>query len=248
HNDYYCYGYGQDSNVLYEWAKNSSNYFIGATASANTTAAPADPVPDELRHRKPNFIAGAPSQGWYEQLDSSYRMRTGAEARAFFRLGRVFSMLFVEAADAIAQYQPENDALTEVRFGGHVYTQVRRFVVVSVRRNFVQACAISTYRNQGTLRRGCDPTEHALVYNSSIDPESCYLPGECERGLTKEPIEVIAADASAYLTRTSRIRFGKIYSIEWNVKVKDIGFVTDGCLGTLTEHYKYEDQRWDTAD
>lgn len=110
-----------------------------------------------------------------------------------------------------------------------------------------QDSAISTYRNQGTCKRGCDPSEHALVYNQGVNPEGCYFQGERERGLTKEPIKVVAADRTAYLTKESRIRFGKIYSIEWNVKVKDIGIVVNEDLGTLLEHHNYEDQRWDTA-
>jgi hypothetical protein len=66
-------------------------------------------------------------------------MRTGAEAREFFKLGRVFSMLYSEAASATAVVAPDDDAFTVVRLGGTAHTQIRRFVVVSVRRNFVHA-------------------------------------------------------------------------------------------------------------
>lgn len=68
-----------------------------------------------------------------------YRMRTGAQARQFFVRGRVFSMLYTEAAGGTARPAPDDDAFTVVRFGAHAHTQIRRFVVVSVRRNFVQA-------------------------------------------------------------------------------------------------------------
>ena len=100
--------------------------------------------------------------------------------------------------------------------------------------------AISTYRNQGTLKENCDPGEHALVYNTGYNPETLYLPGEKERGLYKYPIEVEPADAGSYLTRESRIRFGHVYSIEWNVKVKDIGRVVAHHLSTLITHYEEE--------
>ncbi|KAJ4311102.1 hypothetical protein N0V94_008118 [Neodidymelliopsis sp. IMI 364377] len=204
-------------------------------------------VSESVRQTEPNFIKGNPEQGWCDTLDYSYRMRTGAEAREFFGLGRVFSMVYVEAASATAVVAPDDEAFTVVRYGSRSYTQIRRFVVVSVRRGFVHACAISTYKNQGTLKRGCDPSEHALVYNSGINPETCLFAGERERGLTKKPIEVAATATDTYLAKESRIRFGKIYSIEWNVKVKDLGLVVNNDLGTLVEHHNYENQKWDMA-
>ena len=107
--------------------------------------------------------------------------------------------------------------------------------------------AISTYRNQGTLKNGCDPGEHALVYNTGIDPKTCFLLGERDRGLYKEPSEVYPADSGSYLTRESRIRFGHVYSIEWNVKVKDIGRVVAPCLSTLTAHYDEENGKFEAT-
>lgn len=104
--------------------------------------------------------------------------------------------------------------------------------------------AISTYRNQGTFKNGCYPGEHALVYNYGVVPESCYFLGERENGLYKAPIMVYPANDSTLLTKESRIRFGKIYSIEWNVKVKDIGIVADEDLGTLIAHHNEEERRY----
>ncbi|KAH6644149.1 hypothetical protein C7974DRAFT_371295 [Boeremia exigua] len=198
-------------------------------------------VPFEVRQRQPNFIAGNPEAGWYDALDSSYRMRTGKESREFFKLGRVFSMLYTETASGTERLDPNDDAFTIVRFGSMAHTQIRRFVVVNVRRNFVHAW------NQGTFKRGCDPSEHALVYNQGVDPATCYFVGEVERGLTKEPIQVVAADSTTFLTRESRIRFGKIYSIEWNVRVKDIGRVVDEDLSTLVAHHNAETLKWDAG-
>lgn len=67
-------------------------------------------------------------------------MRTGSEAREFFKLGRVFAMLYTEPAGQTATRN--NDAFSVVRFGESVYTQIRRFVVVSVRKNFVHAWSV----------------------------------------------------------------------------------------------------------
>jgi hypothetical protein len=116
-------------------------------------------VPFNVREQEAQstvFIAGTPQEGWYDKLDSSqdssplppmftplilegYRMRTGTEARGFFVLGRVFAMLYTEPVGQNAKRNGNNDNFTTVRFGEEVFTQIRRFVVVSVRRNFVHA-------------------------------------------------------------------------------------------------------------
>ena len=101
---------------------------------------------------------------------------------------------------------------------------------------------ISTYSERGTLKPGCNASEHALVYNTGIDPETCYLDGERAKGLYKEPIEVWPADTGSYLKPRSRIRFGKAYCIEWNVKVKDIGKVVNKDMSKLLSYYDAENQ------
>lgn len=101
-----------------------------------------------------NFISGTSETGHYERLDPSksrnqlarhllmfeaYFMRTGSDARSFWKVGRVFAMLYTEAAGNAARMNGLNDAFSIVRFGETVYSQIRRFVVVSVRRQFVYA-------------------------------------------------------------------------------------------------------------
>lgn len=66
-------------------------------------------------------------------------MRTGSQAREFFKKGRVFAMLYTEPSGGQAQPVLNDDAFTLVRFNEQVYTTIRRFVIVSVRLNFVYA-------------------------------------------------------------------------------------------------------------
>jgi hypothetical protein len=68
-----------------------------------------------------------------------YRMRTGQEAHSFFVIGRVFAMLYTETAGEPSITHPNDDSYTEVRFGGTAHTNIRRLVVVEVRRGFVNA-------------------------------------------------------------------------------------------------------------
>lgn len=92
------------------------------------------PIPAQLRSQLPNLIPGTPQRGWYENLDSSYRMRTQYEAHHFFKKGRVFAVLWAEAASETAARQANggdedddgtirqyNDAYTVGRFGQAVY-------------------------------------------------------------------------------------------------------------------------------
>lgn len=92
------------------------------------------------------------------------------------------------------------------------------------------------------MKPGCNPGEHAVIYNTGTDPETCYLARERMNGLYKEPIEVYPADSNSLLKPESRIRFGKAYAIEWNVKVKDIGRVIARDMSKLLAYYDDENQ------
>jgi len=78
------------------------------------------------------------------------------------------------------------------------------------------------------------------VYISGTDPASCYIPGEYESGMTKEPIEVVPAEPNVSIRRESRIRFSKVYPIEMNVKVKDVGRVREDQISALISYWAQE--------
>ena len=52
-------------------------------------------------------------------------------------------MLYTEAAGAQSPSTNNDDAYSYVRFGEVVYSQIRRFIVVEVRRGFVYAWCVS---------------------------------------------------------------------------------------------------------
>lgn len=58
--------------------------------------------------------------------------------------------------------------------------------------------------------------------------------------MTKEPIEVTPHDNTETMLPASRLRFGKHYSIEWNVKVREIGIVAPRHRSRLMMHYRNE--------
>ncbi|KAH3962717.1 hypothetical protein HBI04_019780 [Parastagonospora nodorum] len=152
-------------------------------------------------------------------------------------------MLWSEIAGAtaiLARNGTENTAITVGLFNQQVFSQIRRFVIMEVNRekHFVYACAIFTYNGQGTLKRGCTASEHAPVYMTGT--QATTYQGELERGMTKEPIEVTPDDETETMLPASRLRFGKHYSIEWNVKVREIGIVAPRYRSRLMKHYRDE--------
>ena len=200
--------------------------------------------------RVANLIHGTPERGWYEALDSSYRMRTGREAHEFFKKGRVFAMLWAEpASETFGQYNSRqtehthvqyNDPVTVGRFGQAVFSQIRRFVIMRVKKkeHFVYAwyvaapspsmhlligSQITTYRGRATLKPGCNPNEHTIIHFEGTEPQ--YIDGEEGNSMDKDPIRVQPTNRNETMDPASRLRFGKTYPVEWNVKVKDIGKV-----------------------
>jgi hypothetical protein len=178
-------------------------------------------------------------------------MRTGSEAHDFFKKGRVFSMLWSEAAsetraglrneDEMYTEKRFDDAITIGRFGEPVYQQIRRFVIMHVkRREHVYACPITTYSGRATTKRGCNPKEYSIIHMTGTDART--VPGEIRGvgGMTKDAIEVEPANETEYLGKASRLRFGKTIAIEWNVKVKNIGKVVPQDMSKLIAYWKEE--------
>ncbi|KAL5371839.1 hypothetical protein DPSP01_013954 [Paraphaeosphaeria sporulosa] len=251
--DYYYVTIDASGNYCYHFQKEETPVAssIGGTYEDQSLKGRNDSVltepasaPADIREQQPNFIRGDPENGWTEGLDSSYRMRTGSEAYNFFRVGKVFSMLHIQAASA-NELAPISDNITVVKYGERAFSQIRRFVIVEVRRGYVYACPISTYSRRGTLKHGCVPSEHSVVYLSGTAPTT--FAGEMEGGLCKEPIAVIPADVSVQMHPASRIHYAKSYPIEMNVKVKDIGDVEPAHLSLILRYYREENSFQDNG-
>jgi hypothetical protein len=58
--------------------------------------------------------------------------------------------------------------------------------------------------------------------------------------MTKDPIEIVPKDATETMHAASRLRLGKIHSIEWNVKVREIGQVAGKHMSRLVKYFKEE--------
>ncbi|KAF3053010.1 hypothetical protein E8E11_010764 [Didymella keratinophila] len=192
------------------------------------------------------YFTGTPERGWYEIFDTRYRVRTRAEAHQFFTKGRVLAMLWAETQSETSARNfgngTENTAITVGRFGQGVFSQIRRFVVVRVNRkeHFVYGCAITTYGGKGVLKGGptggCNASDHSVVYMSGSQP--VQYAGEAEKGLSKDPIMIEPSDPSETMHPASRLRYGKMYAIEWNVKFRDIGMVAKHDRAKVLKYFK----------
>jgi len=184
------------------------------------------------------------SKDKFERLDERFRVRN----KAFFSEGRVFAVIMNETAgnhnptSGVTDYN-SSQSLNEVKWKGNiVYTNNRRFIVVRQKREFCFACPIFTYSNRGTTKAGVKPAEHTIAYSQGQQPQ--LLPGET--GITKAPIEIVMAEGEANLNVASRIYFGIHHPIQYNVKVKEIGYVIRAHIPNLIGYWKEIDGQEDT--
>jgi hypothetical protein len=127
--------------------------------------------------------------------------------RNFFKIARIFTILWTEP-----------DGTT-----GQPYTKPARFVVVKAMPTFSVCLRISTYSGQATLKPGVIAHQHAPVIRQGDQPALFW--DEFDRNL-KEPIEIkVENEEFINVSPASRINFAKPYTIEHNVRVKNIGRV-----------------------
>jgi hypothetical protein len=94
---------------------------------------------------------------------------------------------------------------------------------------------VFTYGKQGTLKHGVVTEEHAIAYSYGYSPQ--MLVGE--KQFTKSPIAIVT-NKGEVLSGPSRIYFGIHHPIQYNVKVKDLGFVHDDCLPDFLGYWAME--------
>ena len=91
-----------------------------------------------------------------------------------------------------------------------------------------------TYGGQGTSKPGIEASSHAIAYMSNSHPGR--LPSET--GMTKQPICIDPASPDQKLDLTTRINFARVYTVEHNVKVMDIGIVAESSMHHLIGYWR----------
>lgn len=93
---------------------------------------------------------------------------------------------------------------------------------------------ITTYGGRGAAKPGVDQTVHTIAYTGDLIPAK--LPGETN--MRKDPIRIVPVSLAEKLDPLSRINIGKIFPIEHNRRVKDIGQVDEKSLPKLLGYRK----------
>lgn len=164
-----------------------------------------------------------------EPLNADYKKLSPANAGRFFRIGRVFSLIWHENAG--------NDQNATIGIHDEpIHSEIRRMVVVRENHGNCWAVPINTYKSQGVAKRGLNQDDidgHAVIHmsgkNASVNAD--------EPAMIKRPIQVDPADQHQYLDRMSRINFTKVHTVEHNVKVMHIGFVSQKSMLRFTQYW-----------
>ncbi len=167
------------------------------------------------------LIKGTP--GEKETLDPSYIVRNRDWER-FFRTGRVFSTLWTDSFSDSTNPQPQNDSennqfmssVSYVRFNQRVHSKIRRFVVVRLVDMCCTCLPVTTYQGRGHRKKGINLDDHGLIHSSDKQPDSI-------KGITKRPLKVRLSKGADKLINPSYINYGRVYTVQASVKVKDVG-------------------------
>lgn len=83
---------------------------------------------------------------------------------------------------------------------------------------------------------GVDPTKHAAIYMRGTSP----FTGPNEPDTIKEPLEVEPATQEHTLHPMSRVNSGKIYTVEYNVKVVCVGKIAADSIPRFNAYLQEE--------
>ncbi|PSN72333.1 hypothetical protein BS50DRAFT_673127 [Corynespora cassiicola Philippines] len=184
---------------------------------------PNTPVPDMHPHTTPHrHFTGTPGQ--IEKLDPDFQVQRSR--RDFFRVGRVFRVLWPELAGDVAQNITL--ATTPLFPNEKIFCKIRWFVVVKPDRESCTCLPIQTYHKRGVSNK--TRHHHAIMYTGHYPPQP--LPTEEPQRHNElpmgDPIRVIPDPSKPHYKKMdpmSRVNFTKLYTVEYNVKVSGFGQV-----------------------
>ena len=178
----------------------------------------------------------APDNHASEAFFESYRKRDSP--RKFFTLGKVFLVLWVEpmGESVVTNYVPGESLGV---YGERVFSKVRRFIVIREGSSYCSCLPIMTYGKRGVGKPGVVKSEHSIVHTSKVPPDP--LPEEAPRrdeaGMRPQAVRVDADDPKQKLDEVSRLDYGKIHTIQHNIKVKSFGKVNPKSMNALLHQF-----------
>lgn len=173
------------------------------------------------------ILSNAPTYSG-EMINEKYVVQPSS----FFAVGRVFAILWHTNIGGSSRQHDQQTLSKDLRsgmmqtgrFGELIISHIQRMVVVKKEHGFCWCIPVNTYSGKGVAKKGftkADRAAHAIIY---MDDESSYQAAD-ETDITKRAIMVIPADDDQKLDPMSRLNFGKVHTVEHNVRVMHVGRV-----------------------
>lgn len=96
---------------------------------------------------------------------------------------------------------------------------------------------VNTYGGRGVSKPGlskADREAHSIIHMSDTEPRRLAE----ETNMNKKPIAVDKSSADQKLDEMSRINFSRIHTVNWNVKVMNVGKVARESMPSLVTYWK----------
>ncbi|KMP05463.1 hypothetical protein CIHG_09904 [Coccidioides immitis H538.4] len=119
------------------------------------------------------------------------------------------------------------------KYGERAHCSARRMIVVKQGKGFCLCVAITTYRHRGLQKPGIEIGAHAVIHMKDTDPEKMNIK---YYDLAKQPLAVEPASMTEKLLPSSVVHVGKIHTVEFNQKVKEVGVLTGESRKRLREY------------
>ncbi len=157
-----------------------------------------------------------------------------SDPRSFFKVGRVFSTFWAEPRGSPSARSPTRSYDSSTSWD--VFREKKFFVVVRAKQGHCLCLPIATYRGRGTLKHTeKSAQDHAIIVTFGDEPQ--LLIDEVQ--LTKQPLKVKCEDDSqGKLHPSSRINFSKVYTIEYNFKVRTYGRIATESKPLLQRYFR----------
>ncbi|TVY18997.1 hypothetical protein LARI1_G004116 [Lachnellula arida] len=117
-------------------------------------------------------------------------------------------------------------------FGEKAWSKIRYFVVAREMQGCCLCLTLNTYTFQGTSKERLRIEDYAAVYPAGSYPSI----GDGEN-LVKDPFPIIIEDPQERLSPMSRLNFGRVYTVEHNIKVMKVGRITQEFLPRLKSYF-----------
>lgn len=141
-----------------------------------------------------------------------------------------------------------NDGLNSTFEGKDVFQEIRRFCVIRRKPTYCLCLPINTYSGQATTKPGVVADDHCVIAPAGgtvqLHPR--------EKQLKKSPLFAVVEDTSISINAMSRINFAKVYPVEYNIRVRNIGRLVSDSIRDLDRYFLeamgFTDESAPTAD